>query len=69
VPRLGAPLDNTQVAAPTELPGNRRLPTGCFFRDRCPKATVGCDKPQVLAAATGGEAQVRCHLQSVAQLA
>ena len=65
VPRLGAPLDNSQVAAPTELPGNRRLPTGCFFRDRCPKATVGCDKPQLLATASGGEAQVRCHLQSV----
>lgn len=64
VPRLGAPLDTTQVAAPTELPGNRRLPTGCFFRDRCPKATVGCDRPQVLAAASGGDAWVRCHLQS-----
>lgn len=67
VPRLGAPLDNAQVAAPTELPGNRNLPTGCFFRDRCPRATIGCDKPQTLAAAKGavGDNQVRCHLESV----
>jgi peptide/nickel transport system ATP-binding protein len=66
VPRLGVALDNSQVAAPTELPGNRQLPTGCFFRDRCPRATVGCDRPQVLAAAKGGTAWVRCHLESVA---
>ncbi|MGS0736638.1 oligopeptide/dipeptide ABC transporter ATP-binding protein [Pseudomonas sp. GG8] len=67
VPRLGAPIDNAQVAAPTELPGNRNLPTGCFFRDRCPRATAGCDKPQALVA-TKGEARdrlVRCHLESV----
>lgn len=67
VPRLGAPIDNAQVAAPTELPGNRNLPTGCFFRDRCPRATTGCDKPQALLAAKGatGDNLVRCHLESV----
>ena len=67
VPRLGVAVDDAQVSAPTELPGNRNLPTGCFFRDRCPKATAGCDKPQQLLpakAAAGGE-WVRCHLQSV----
>jgi peptide/nickel transport system ATP-binding protein len=67
VPRLGVPVDDAQVSAPTELPGNRNLPTGCFFRDRCPKATAGCDTPQQLLpakAAAGGE-RVRCHLQSV----
>lgn len=67
VPRLGVAVDDAQVSAPTELPGNRHLPTGCFFRDRCPKATVGCDKPQQLLPAKGvaeGEL-VRCHLQSV----
>jgi peptide/nickel transport system ATP-binding protein len=67
VPRLGVAVDDAQVSAPTELPGNRNLPTGCFFRDRCPKATVGCDKPQQLLPArdaAGGE-WVRCHLQSV----
>jgi peptide/nickel transport system ATP-binding protein len=67
VPRLGVAVDDAQVSAPTELPGNRNLPTGCFFRDRCPKATVGCDKPQALLPARGaaGAEWVRCHLQSV----
>jgi peptide/nickel transport system ATP-binding protein len=67
VPRLGVPVDDAQVSAPTELPGNRNLPTGCFFRDRCPKATAGCDTPQQLlpAKATAGGEWVRCHLQSV----
>lgn len=61
VPRLGAALHEEQVAAPTELPGNRHLPTGCFFRERCSLCTVGCDKPQVL---QGDEQQrARCHLQ------
>ena len=62
VPRLGVPLNAEQVAAPTELPGNRRLPSGCFFRERCSLCTVGCEKPQTL---LGDEQQrVRCHLQS-----
>ena len=67
VPCLGVAVDDAQVSAPTELPGNRNLPTGCFFRDRCPKATVGCDKPQALLPARGaaGAEWVRCHLQSV----
>jgi peptide/nickel transport system ATP-binding protein len=62
VPRLGVPVDNAQIAAPTELPGNRNLPTGCFFRDRCPKATSGCEKPQQLLPAKSGGEWVRCHL-------
>lgn len=67
VPRLDVAVDDAQVSAPTELPGNRNLPTGCFFRDRCPKATVGCDRPQALLPANGVESGewVRCHLQSV----
>lgn len=61
VPRLGVPLHDEQVAAPTELPGNRQLPSGCFFRERCSLCTVGCEKPQAL---LGDEQQcVRCHLQ------
>jgi len=61
VPRLGVPLQADQVAAPTELPGNRCLPQGCFFRERCPMCTVGCEKPQVM---VGAEQQrVRCHIQ------
>jgi peptide/nickel transport system ATP-binding protein len=61
VPRLGVPLQAEQVAAPTELPGNRRLPEGCFFRERCSLCTTGCEKPQAL---LGEEPQrVRCHVQ------
>ncbi|WP_268800833.1 oligopeptide/dipeptide ABC transporter ATP-binding protein [Pseudomonas huanghezhanensis] len=62
VPRLGVPVDDAHIAAPTELPGNRNLPTGCFFRDRCPKATTGCEKPQALLPAKGDGELVRCHL-------
>ncbi|MFB4250062.1 oligopeptide/dipeptide ABC transporter ATP-binding protein [Pseudomonas idahonensis] len=61
VPRLGAPLADSQVSAPTELPGNRKLPAGCFFFDRCSRRGPGCEQPQQLL----GDAtqQVRCHLQ------
>ncbi|AZC50801.1 MULTISPECIES: oligopeptide/dipeptide ABC transporter ATP-binding protein [Pseudomonas] len=62
VPRLGVPLHAEQVAAPTELPGNRRLPSGCFFRERCSLCTLGCEKPQALL--EDEQQRVRCHLQS-----
>jgi peptide/nickel transport system ATP-binding protein len=59
VPRL----DNDEPVAPpvrdTELPSNRVLPTGCFFRARCLYATAGCERPQALAAF--GAREVRCH--------
>lgn len=32
----------------TELPSNRRLPSGCFFFDRCSFATDACRQPQQL---------------------
>ncbi|MGC6370858.1 oligopeptide/dipeptide ABC transporter ATP-binding protein [Pseudomonas sp. K2I15] len=61
VPKLGVALDDAYVSAPTELPGNRVLPDGCFFLDRCPRRTKGCERPQRL---TGGMSQqVRCHLE------
>ncbi|MBC0856031.1 peptide/nickel transport system ATP-binding protein [Pantoea sp. PNA 14-12] len=59
VPRIGAPLEGAPVN--TELPGNRHLPTGCFFRDRCPQATSGCATPQSLRVQDDGRA-VRCWL-------
>ena len=60
VPRLGVPLRAEQVAAPTELPGNRKLPEGCFFLERCSSSSEGCSQPQVM---RGGEHQrVRCHV-------
>ncbi|MBA1230681.1 ABC transporter ATP-binding protein [Pseudomonas viridiflava] len=67
VPRLGVPIDDAQASAPTELPGNRNLPTGCYFRDRCPKATARCERPQALLPVKNlavEQWQVRCHLAS-----
>lgn len=63
VPRLAAafPPGRPQDA---ELPGNRRLPAGCFFRNRCPLATRGCELPQSLLPAAGTGRSVRCHLVS-----
>lgn len=59
VPRLDQPLTGDAAAQRTELPGNRVLPSGCFFRDRCPQAGIGCEHPQALL--PGRLAEVRCH--------
>ena len=59
VPRTGEPLDDSLALRKTDLPGNRHLPTGCYFRDRCPLATEGCQAPQSLHPAADGRA-VRC---------
>jgi len=64
VPRLGVPVAFDAVSNSTELPSNRRLPTGCFFRDRCPLAREGCERPQALLTATGPEHRVRCHVEA-----
>ncbi|MBA1243532.1 ABC transporter ATP-binding protein [Pseudomonas japonica] len=60
VPRLGKPLEGDAASQRTELPGNRHLPTGCFFLDRCAHAHPGCEKPQPLREGKGVE--VRCCL-------
>ncbi len=59
VPKTGAPLAEDLVLRKTELPGNRTLPEGCFFRDRCPLATSGCEKKQALLKCDTG-CDVRC---------
>ncbi|MCS5449583.1 oligopeptide/dipeptide ABC transporter ATP-binding protein [Enterobacter huaxiensis] len=59
VPRTGQPLDEGLALRKTDLPGNRRLPAGCFFRDRCPLAGQGCEIPQVLQHTADGR-DVRC---------
>jgi peptide/nickel transport system ATP-binding protein len=59
VPRL---TSDSVVAPPvrdTELPSNRILPTGCFFRARCLYAAAGCEQPQVLVVHDARD--VRCH--------
>lgn len=59
VPRTGEPLDEDLALRKTDLPGNRRLPDGCYFRDRCPLAVEGCERPQPLQPAAEGRS-VRC---------
>ena len=53
VPQLGVPIRADAASSNTELPSNRHLPTGCFFKDRCPLAGQGCEKPQDLKACAG----------------
>lgn len=60
VPRLGRPLEGDAASQRTELPGNRHLPTGCFFRERCAYSHPGCEQPQPMREAKGVE--VRCCL-------
>ncbi|HCR6815717.1 TPA: ABC transporter ATP-binding protein, partial [Shigella sonnei] len=43
----------------TDLPGNRTLPQGCFFYERCPLATHGCEVRQSLAIREDGR-ELRC---------
>jgi len=59
VPRTGQPLDEGLALRKTDLPGNRRLPAGCFFRDRCPLAGQGCEILQALQHTADGR-DVRC---------
>ncbi|WP_434639186.1 oligopeptide/dipeptide ABC transporter ATP-binding protein [Klebsiella sp. I138] len=57
VPRIGSSLG--EAPRNTELPGNRHLPEGCYFRERCPFATAGCEQPQPLRPLANGTA-ARC---------
>ncbi len=63
VPRLDRTWSEDAPGAVAELPGNRILPTGCFFRDRCPWATTGCELPQVLGTRPDTpDHAYRCHV-------
>lgn len=59
VPKTGAPLAEELMIRKTELPGNRVLPVGCFFRERCPLASSGCENRQALRRLEAGT-DVRC---------
>ncbi|MBG6244941.1 peptide ABC transporter ATP-binding protein [Candidatus Symbiopectobacterium sp. 'North America'] len=50
VPRLDRPLlqQAGEAMKTGELPSNRRLPQGCFFRERCPYASADCGQSQLL---------------------
>ncbi|WP_454818046.1 oligopeptide/dipeptide ABC transporter ATP-binding protein [Labrys neptuniae] len=66
VPSLEHPLPQLAANRVGELPNNRVLPAGCFYRERCQSAAAGCDRPQALTvydeaiAAMEGR-RVRCH--------
>ena len=49
LPAIDKPLEEEWALRKTDLPGNRTLPQGCFFYERCPLATHGCEVRQSLA--------------------
>ncbi|MFT4274399.1 MAG: ABC transporter ATP-binding protein [Pantoea sp.] len=59
VPDIHQPLAEHIALRKTDLPGNRVLPGGCYFRDRCPLAEEACGTPQQLRGVEGDRA-VRC---------
>jgi peptide/nickel transport system ATP-binding protein len=62
VPHVDAGQAPVLPADTSELPSNRRLPDGCYFRERCPRAAAGCEKPQRLGRVQDLPGhQVRCH--------
>lgn len=62
VPRVNAGEAPAVPADTSELPSNRNLPGGCFFRERCPRSAAGCEKPQRLGGLTDlPNHEVRCH--------
>jgi len=61
VPQIGRALDAGLPIGETELPSNRRLPQGCFFRERCLFAAAGCDQVQALATLASEAHLARCH--------
>jgi peptide/nickel transport system ATP-binding protein len=61
VPRLDQAAPPPRTGEAIELPSNRRLPEGCYFRARCPFAAAGCEAPQALWPAAGQGHAARCH--------
>ena len=63
VPALTAGKSIRPALKKSELPSNVNLPAGCYFRERCPSATAGCERVQALSSdGAGGGHLVRCHL-------
>ncbi|OBS08236.1 oligopeptide/dipeptide ABC transporter ATP-binding protein [Acidihalobacter prosperus] len=62
VPRVDGGAAAERPPENVELPSNRRLPSGCFFRERCPHAQAGCERPQELSTVVDTPTwAVRCH--------
>ena len=58
-PAIDKPLEEEWALRKTDLPGNRTLPQGCFFYERCPLATHGCEVRQSLTIREDGR-ELRC---------
>jgi oligopeptide/dipeptide ABC transporter ATP-binding protein len=63
VPKLDFhhPLGQILPAIPGQVPGAQEIPSGCPFRDRCPKAHDRCEAPPPWLT-VGPEHRVRCWL-------
>ncbi|KOF15027.1 peptide ABC transporter ATP-binding protein [Ensifer adhaerens] len=61
-PSFASPLPTIAEVRMGELPNNRKLPAGCFYKERCGKAAAGCEAPQVLQRLSDGARHARCHL-------
>ena len=59
LPAIDKPLEEEWALRKTDLPGNRTLPQGCFFYERCPLATSGCEVRQSLTIREDGR-EIRC---------
>ncbi|TEZ38803.1 peptide ABC transporter ATP-binding protein [Escherichia coli] len=59
LPAIDKPLEEEWALRKTDLPGNRTLPQGCFFYERCPLATSGCEVRQSLTTRADGR-EIRC---------
>ncbi len=64
VPVIGRAAPDV-VAVNAEIPSNRDLPGGCYFRDRCAYAASGCEQPQPLRPLADGSRMLRCHLAEI----
>jgi len=66
-PSLESPLPQLSEVRIGELPNNRILPSGCYYRERCGQADSSCVTPQVLHEVSLRKSsgtpvsQVRCH--------
>ncbi|WP_429818541.1 oligopeptide/dipeptide ABC transporter ATP-binding protein [Ensifer sp. B1-9] len=61
-PSFESPLPDIAQVRAGELPNNRSLPDGCFYRQRCDRISGGCEVGQALRRLADNTRQVRCHL-------
>ncbi|HEV7307181.1 oligopeptide/dipeptide ABC transporter ATP-binding protein [Ensifer sp.] len=61
-PSFESPLPDIAQVRAGELPNNRNLPDGCFYRQRCDRIGGGCEVGQVLRRLSESARHVRCHL-------